>query len=65
MVSSQGPHSQHVPELRESIKYLVNVVLLEAEKLVGLALGWDQVVLIDRPKDETNVSEVRAFLKYD
>ena len=65
MVSSKGPHSEHVPELREPIKYLVNVVLLEAEQLVGLALGWDQVVLVDRPKDETNVSKVRAFLEHD
>jgi hypothetical protein len=28
-------------------------------------LGWDQVVLVDRPKDETNVSKVRAFLEHD
>lgn len=63
MVPPKRPHRKHIPELWEPVKDLIDVVLLQAENLVGLALSWDQVVLVDGLKDETNVSEVRPFLE--
>mgnify|MGYP006952850855 FL=1 len=63
MVPPERPHRKHIPELWEPVKDLIDVVLLQAENLVGLALSWDQVVLVDGLKDETNVSEVRPFLE--
>jgi hypothetical protein len=65
VLSSQSTNLKYIFEIWESLKYCVEVFILEGVEFLVDSSHWNIAIFVDDLEDVTDISEVAALLKHN